>query len=77
MKNLKYFLQFLIIITFLIIFKILGFKLASNLSGVIMKLIGPFFRSKLLIKSNLLRAIPNLENDEILWKNLSRVYVYK
>ena len=46
MKIIKYFFEFLIIIFLFIIFKILGFKLASTLGGLIGKLIGPLFRSK-------------------------------
>ena len=46
MKTLKYFLEFFFISILFIIFKVLGYKLASNLSSLILSLIGPFFRSK-------------------------------
>ena len=52
MKHIKYFIQFLIILIFFIIFKILGLKFASYISSKIVSFIGPFFRSKNLIKSN-------------------------
>ena len=65
MKLIKYFTQFLIIFIFFIIFKILGLKFASYLSGKIVSLIGPFFRSKNLIKSNILKAIPSLNENEL------------
>ena len=79
MKLIKYFLQFLIIIFFFLIFKVLGLKFASYISGKIMSLIGPFFRSKKLIQSNILKAIPELENNDMkdithkMWNNYGRI----
>ena len=73
MKYLSYFIQF-------IFFKILGANLASNLSGKIFEKIGPFFRSKKIIYSNIKRAIPNIENKELkkisslMWNNYGRVF---
>ena len=52
MKSLKYFFQFLIISIFFLIFKLLGHKLSINISCIIFKYIGPFFRSKKMIESN-------------------------
>ena len=46
MKKIKYFFEFLTIIIFLLIFKISGYKIASNLGNSIGKIIGPRFRSK-------------------------------
>ena len=59
MKSIKYFIQFLIISILFLIFKIIGLSLASHFSGKIVSLIGPFFRSKNIIKSNILKALPN------------------
>ena len=79
MNSVKYFIQFLVIIIFLLIFKILGLKLASRFSSIIISLIGPFFRSKKIIESNILKAIPNLNQNEIkkithkMWKNYGRI----
>tara|TARA_B110000459_G_C16566605_1_gene474312 strand:+ start:562 stop:1425 length:864 start_codon:yes stop_codon:yes gene_type:complete len=79
MKSLKYFFQFLIIMFFFILFKILGIKYASNFSRKIMALIGPFFRSQEIIKSNLLKAMPNLNSNELekiikkMWENYGRI----
>ena len=61
---LRYFIEFLIIIFFFIIFKILGVKLSSYISGKIFCLIGPFFRSKDTILYNLKIVLPNLSNEE-------------
>jgi len=79
MKSIKYFAQFLIILFFFMIFKILGLKFASFISSKILSLIGPFFRSKELIKSNLLKALPGLSRNEIhkiindMWCNYGRI----
>ena len=79
MKSIKYFIQFLIIIIFFLIFKILGMKFASYFSGKIVSYIGPLFRSKELIKSNLLKALPNLDSSGLnkisknMWNNYGRI----
>ena len=79
MNSIKYFIQFLIIIILFLIFKIIGLKLASYVSSKIISLIGPFFRSKKIIRSNLLKAIPNLSNDDLekiikkMWSNYGRI----
>ena len=65
MKSIKYFFQFFVIIIFFLLFKILGLRLASYISSVIVSFVGPFFRSKNLIKSNILKALPNLDQNEI------------
>ena len=56
MKKLIYFIEFLITCVFFIFFKIIGYKISSNLGFVIGKVFGPFFRSKNLIIENLKKA---------------------
>jgi KDO2-lipid IV(A) lauroyltransferase len=79
MKSIKYFIQFLIISILFIMFKILGLKYASYISGKIISFIGPFFRSKDLIRSNILKALPSLKDHEIddiskkMWTNYGRI----
>ena len=79
MKLIKYFIQFLIITTLLLTFKILGLKIASFISSKITSFFGPFFRSKNLIKSNVLKALPNINQNEIetmsnnMWGNYGRI----
>jgi len=79
MKSAKYFIQFLIISTLFLLFKILGLRLASYISSKIVYYVGPFFRSKKLIKSNILKAFPNLDKKEIekiskaMWGNYGRI----
>ena len=79
MKSIKYFIQFLFIITLFLIFKILGLKIASYISSKITSFFGPFFRSKNLIRSNILKALPNINQNEIeiiskkMWGNYGRI----
>ena len=80
MKNIKYFIQFLLIIISFVIFKLLGVKFSSNLSGKIFEKIGPFFRSKRIIQSNIKRAFPNINLEDIekisksMWNNYGRIF---
>ena len=64
-KFFKYLTEFIIIISLFLIFKILGLKISSYISGKIFSLIGPFFRSKKIINSNLKNALPNASKIEI------------
>ena len=79
MKKIRYFVEFLIIIFLLVIFKILGFKLASSLGGLIGRLVGPLFRSKKTILSNINKALPEIgeKNTELIvkkmWENYGRI----
>ena len=79
MKQIKYLIQFVFIYSLFIIFKLIGLKLSSTLSSKIAILIGPFFRSKNLISSNILKAFPNLSQNEIniisknMWSNYGRI----
>ena len=71
MSNLKYFLQYLFIIFLFSIYKILGLKYSSNLSGIIFSIFGPLFRSSKLCHSNISKAFPKLsfkERNKILKK---------
>ena len=80
MRHIKYFLQFIFAIISFIIFKILGARLASKISGKIFEIIGPFFRSEEIINSNIKRAFPNIEKSEIkkiknfMWNNYGRIF---
>ena len=65
MKLIKHFIQFVTISFLLILFKILGFKVASNLSSKIFINIGPLFRSKNLIKENIIKAYPNMDSKDL------------
>ena len=79
MKKIRYFVEFLIIIFLLVIFKILGFKLASSIGGLIGRSIGPLFRSKKKILSNISKALPEIGDKNIelivkkMWENYGRI----
>ena len=80
MKYIKYFIQFVITILSFIIFKFLGPIVSSNLSGKIFEKIGPFFRSKKIILSNLKRAYPDKSLEDLnkiinlMWNNYGRFF---
>ena len=80
MKYIKYFIQFIITILSFIIFKFLGPIVSSNLSGKIFEKIGPFFRSKKIILSNLKRAYPDKSSEDLnkiinsMWNNYGRFF---
>ncbi len=80
MKQIKYFFQFLFVIIFFSLFKILGFKISSAIGGKLFEIIGPMFRSKKLIHSNIKRAIPDINLQDLnkltklMWNNYGRVF---
>ena len=80
MKFIKYFLQFFICILFFILFKILGPKMSSNFGGILFEKIGPLFRPKKLIHSNIKKAIPAIDNKNLqlitksMWNNYGRIF---
>ena len=80
MKVIKYFFEFIIIISLFCIFKIVGLKNASNLGSSLGKLIGPLFRSKKIIKQNIktgLGEIGEVKESEIIdsmWSNIGRTF---
>ena len=80
MKIIKYFFEFIIIISLFTIFKIIGLRNASNLGGFLGKIFGPLFRSKEVIKKNLnigLGKIDKKKENEIIsdmWSNIGRTF---
>ena len=64
-KFIRYLVETLIIVLFFAIFKILGIKISSFISGKIFTFIGPLFRSKIIISKNLKKAFPNITDKEI------------
>jgi len=80
MKIIKYFLQFLFVIIFFSLFKILGLNISSSLGGKLFEKIGPLFRSKKLIHSNLKKAFPDISLEHLngitkmMWNNYGRVF---
>jgi len=80
MKVIKYFLEFFFISIFFFIFKIIGYKNASNLGEKIGKIFGPLFRSSLKVKKNLENSNignSNKERERIvknMWGNYGRIF---
>ena len=78
MKQTKYFFEFIFISFLFIIYKTLGLKISSFLSGKLIEFLGPLFRSKKTIISNIQRAIPLIDSHEIdkikkdMWNNYGR-----
>ena len=79
MKTVIYFFEFVLVSILLIIFKILGYKLASNFGFFIGKTFGPLFRSKSLVIDNLKKSNISLKKtheqstDEI-FGNYGRIF---
>ena len=65
MKVFKYFIEFIVIIFFFFIFKIIGIKLSSFLSGKIFQILGPIFKSENIIIKNLSIAFPQKSKVQI------------
>ena len=80
MKNFKYFFEFLVIIILFSIFKIIGYKLASNFGNLIGKIFGPLFRSKKITSENIKKLNSSYEKIEIneiikkMWGNYGRIF---
>ena len=80
MKNIKYFFQFLFIIIFFCFFKLLGFKTSSKIGGKLFEIIGPLFRSKNLIYTNIKKAIPDINLKDLdrmtkmMWNNYGKIF---
>ena len=78
MRIIKYFIEFILIIIFFFIFKILGYKNATNFGEIICKKFGPLFRSNYKIKKNLENSkIGNSEKDrKIIINNMSKKLIF-
>ena len=79
MKTVIYFFEFILVSLLLIIFKILGYKLASNFGFFIGKTFGPLFRSKGLVIDNLKKSNISLkktheQSTEEIFGNYGRIF---
>ena len=79
-KFLQYSIETIVIIFFFSIFKILGLKNSSIISGKIFKIVGHFFRPKKTVENNLRIAFPNLSDNEIkkyileMWEYYGKIF---
>ncbi len=80
MKIIKYFFEFISIISLFCIFKIIGLRNASNFGSILGKFIGPLFRSKKIIKQNIKTGLGEMDEQkesEIIndmWSNIGRTF---
>ena len=79
MKNIRYFFEYILIIILFGLFKLLGYKISSEIGSLLGKMFGPFFRSKKLIKNNLIKFDSSLSPEKIkkitseMWGNYGRI----
>ena len=80
MKIIKYFFEFIFVILLFFIFKIIGYKNASNFGEIIGRTIGPFFRSNIKVNENLRNSnFGNTDEDrkiiiKKMWGNYGRIF---
>ena len=71
MKIIIYFVEYIVVKILFFLFKIIGYKNSSNLGFLIGKYFGPLFRSKSLIKNNLIQAnISDKNNFDLIATNV-------
>tara|TARA_B100001057_G_scaffold474232_1_gene539526 strand:- start:920 stop:1783 length:864 start_codon:yes stop_codon:yes gene_type:complete len=79
MKNFTYLIEFIVITIFFLIFRIIGYKAATNFGFFIGKVFGPLFRSKKKIIDNIKNYKSSLRKNEIdeiikkMWGNYGRI----
>ena len=79
MKLVKYLFEYILIVILFILFKLLGYRIASDLGCFLGKTFGPFFRSKKIIKDNLIKFDSSLSPEKIkkitseMWGNYGRI----
>ena len=79
MKNLIYFIEFLIICSLFLIFRIIGYRASSKFGNFIGRNIGPRFRSKKIIVDNIKLFKPSIKDNELneiikkMWGNYGKI----
>ena len=79
MKLIRYFFEYILIIILFGLFKLLGYKIASEFGCFLGKIFGPFFRSKKIINDNLIKFDNSLTPEKInkiskeMWGNYGRI----
>ena len=79
MKIINYFLKNLLIKLFFLICKINFYKKASNLGKLVGEKVGPYLKSKKIIKNNINRILPNATKEDVnlivkkMWGNYGRI----
>ena len=79
MKLIRYFFEYITIIILFSLFKLLGYRIASELGCFLGKTFGPFFRSKKIIADNLSKFDNSLTSEKMkkisreMWGNYGRI----
>ena len=79
MKKIKYLIEFFFIFIIFLVFKLLGYKIASNFGSFIVSILGPMFRSKKIIINNIQKSLSLNDDNEIsktingMWSNYGRI----
>ena len=80
MKIFKYFLQFIIVLSLFMTFKIIGLRNASFMGSSIAKIFAPLLRSKRIIEKNLKICFKNVGQKKIkrislgMWSNIGKTF---
>ena len=80
MKIIKYFFEFIIVISLFCTFKILGIKNASTVGSILGKSVGPIFRSKKIIIQNIKIVFSKIDKNKQeqiikkMWSNIGRTF---
>ena len=80
-KSLNYFLQAILIYLFFLISRIIGIKASRKIFSFIFCLVGPFFKSKNIIKNNIKTFSKNISDSQRdiiineMWKNYGMTFI--
>ena len=80
MKIIKYFFEFICIISLFSIFKIIGLRNASNIGSILGRFAGPLFRSRHIIQQNIKIGLGNVDKKketeiiDSMWSNIGRTF---
>ena len=80
MRIIRYFFEYITILILFSLFKLLGYRIASELGYFLGKTFGPLFRSKKIIISNLNKLDSSLTSEKIkkisqeMWGNYGRIF---
>ena len=80
MKIFKYFIQFIIVLSLFVTFRIIGPQNASLMGSFLAKVFGPLFRSKKIIEKNLNICFKKIDQKKIkkislgMWDNIGRTF---
>ena len=80
MKQIRYLIEFVIIIFLFMVIKLFGLKISQSIFSIIFKNVGPLFRSRKISHSNLSLALPNIDKSkrdtiiDNMWTNYGKIF---